>query len=407
MIADTLGNRMKVIPALMILAVVFALTAIPAFAIDVFEADPVEAYQGSEKPRVFKADPVEKFEAETPEVFIADPLKPEKKGPDGPRSVRKQWGLIEFISPENWESGTENGSLGFVPRDVPKGLLCILLISPASTLSGDFADWFDKSTRGKFSASLDITGSSAVKEIITTDNDKLLLCTLITQNKSGERMSLSFVGIKRQSRVQLISFIASSSDLMLKYLPDYQIFMQSLKIVSEGANVGKDNKPEPQINKKEPVSPIKGWQPVASGNAVEPLSNGLLLNMDSTAITNKFGEPLQDDRFVGGGIGYPQFGVIFNATGEQIWHFTMLKDIKLNCGIGIGSKRQDINAVFGAGKSVYGDTLINYDQYKLYFSFNGDVITQIKIDPAQGTFKPYKKISFNGLKSKKAPVPAR
>jgi hypothetical protein len=120
---------------------------------------------------------------------------------------------------------------------------------------------------------------------------------------------------------------------------------------------------------------------VASGNKVEPLSNGLALTMTANQVIAKFGKPDSDDRSYGGGIGYPSFGLIYNAAGTQIWHATVKSNgVKLASGITVGSTPEQVSSVFGNSSGV------TYQQYKLTFLYSGGVVYQIKIDPANGQF---------------------
>ncbi|HEX2923204.1 MAG TPA: hypothetical protein VHS28_04160, partial [Chloroflexota bacterium] len=108
---------------------------------------------------------------------------------------------------------------------------------------------------------------------------------------------------------------------------------------------------------------------------------------------NKCGEPESDNRFSGGGLTYPDFRAVFNANDTEIWHFTINKGVTLNSGLGVGSTRADINAVFGSGTSVYGKTRVQYDQYIVTFAFDGDRVNEIKIEPARGAFTKYRAIA--------------
>jgi hypothetical protein len=118
-----------------------------------------------------------------------------------------------------------------------------------------------------------------------------------------------------------------------------------------------------------------------AGNLVEPLSNGMLLTMTKGDILQRFGEPTErgwDART----FGYDDFGVSVGGSREEIWHFTIKRDICLNSGVTIGSSRAEVAKAFGRADRV------DYKQYRLEFSYADERVSQIKIDPVE-SFKPY------------------
>lgn len=118
----------------------------------------------------------------------------------------------------------------------------------------------------------------------------------------------------------------------------------------------------------------------AATNLVEPLSNGLQLSMTGPEIKNKFGAPAGS--FDARTLNYPGWTVQVGGRREEIWHLTLKKDVKLACGIGPGSSRADVQRAFGAADRATSG------QYKLAFSYDGDVVREIKIDPAGSGFVP-------------------
>lgn len=117
---------------------------------------------------------------------------------------------------------------------------------------------------------------------------------------------------------------------------------------------------------------------LAAANLVEPLSNGLALSMTKPEIVSRFGEPPNptwDSRT----FGYRDFSVQVGGQRLEIWRVT-LKGVKLNCGIGAGSSRADVVRAFGKPDG------ITYDQYQLTFSYTGDRVESIKIEPAKDSF---------------------
>lgn len=133
----------------------------------------------------------------------------------------------------------------------------------------------------------------------------------------------------------------------------------------------------------------------AGGNAIEPISNGLLLTMTRTDILNKFGgaEPSFDQC----NLRYPGFQVICGGAHQTIWHFIINgAGITLNSGIGVGSSTQDVAKVFGGP---YGGTV---GQYKVSFSYDGDKVYDIHVDPAGDEFQPYARGNAAGANASSA-----
>ncbi len=129
----------------------------------------------------------------------------------------------------------------------------------------------------------------------------------------------------------------------------------------------------------EPASPKPGK--TRSGNNVEPLSNGLLLNMERNEIRQKFGAPKAS--WVACQMDYGSFSADL-CYGPRIARlFITSPGVTLSSGIGVGSSKADVARVFS---NPYGLTT---GQYILDFSYNGDKVSKIKIDPANGDFKPY------------------
>ncbi|MDD5302838.1 MAG: hypothetical protein PHS14_06970 [Elusimicrobia bacterium] len=121
--------------------------------------------------------------------------------------------------------------------------------------------------------------------------------------------------------------------------------------------------------------------PAAGGgkNPVEPLSNGLALTMTGPEIKKKFGAPTEKT-FDARTFGYPGFSVNTGGRRQEIWHLTLKKGVKLSSGIGAGSSRSDVEKVFGSADEATAGP------YKLTFTYAGDAVSKIKIDPANGSF---------------------
>lgn len=122
-------------------------------------------------------------------------------------------------------------------------------------------------------------------------------------------------------------------------------------------------------------------QPAATGNRVEPLSNGLRLSWTAREMKKAFGpgEPSWDSRT----ITYPGFRVAVGGRDENIWHLHITQgDISLSSGIRPGSTKAEVQRVFGSAEAA------KHDQYELTFAYDGDKLIDIGIRPAAGAFAP-------------------
>lgn len=117
------------------------------------------------------------------------------------------------------------------------------------------------------------------------------------------------------------------------------------------------------------------------GNLVEPLSNGLMLSWTDGDIKNNMGEPAErnwDSR----AYGYPGIWIVTGGGRSEIWRVTLRADcVQMNSGVGPGSSRADVVRAFGKAYEV------TYDQYKLTFAYDGDRVSEVKIEPAEGSFR--------------------
>jgi hypothetical protein len=117
----------------------------------------------------------------------------------------------------------------------------------------------------------------------------------------------------------------------------------------------------------------------SAANLVEPLSNGLRLSMTREEIIAKFGrpsEPTWDPRV----FGYPQFVVEVGGVNQTIWRLVVKEGVSLSSGIRIGSSRQQVIRVFGAGDPVV------HQKIRLRFAYRQNQLTRIEIEPAVGEF---------------------
>jgi hypothetical protein len=131
----------------------------------------------------------------------------------------------------------------------------------------------------------------------------------------------------------------------------------------------------------QPAAPQSGK--VRNGNPVEPLSNGLLLTMERNEVRQKFGDAPRRGGFPSCDMAYDGFRVDTCYGAHISRAYISGRGVTLNSGIGVGSSKADVARTFG---NPYGLTV---GQYKLDFSYQGERVSSIKIEPADGDFKPY------------------
>lgn len=119
---------------------------------------------------------------------------------------------------------------------------------------------------------------------------------------------------------------------------------------------------------------------------VEPLSIPLRLTMGAEEILKKFGKPKSDNRFFGGGLTYPEFRVMFNAQGTEIWNVTLEKPTRLACGIGPGDPMDKVRERFPGGRMVYGSYEAESGPYALSFTSADGRVSTLTIRPSGERF---------------------
>jgi hypothetical protein len=349
----------------------------------------------------YQAQSIEPDKAQTTPVVTADPVQPVT----GQSIAMQQAGFIRFQAPEGWMRAEQEQSILFLAPEVPKGQLCLLAFLPEEAVKENGRDWFLAATRGGLGEGVKLVTAGSIQEQRTGSGALQLSATQITVNKDGARMYTYYVGILHHARGRLAAYVASSPELFLQHLPEFSTVQQSLTtsetqlggnpppstppLTPEKPEPAKPEPAKPEPIKPEPAKPAPAAPAklaVPGGNAVEPLTNGLLLHMTADAVVKKFGQPGSDDRAMGGGIGYAGFGMLYNARQTEIWHLTLKAGPRFNSGIGVGSTRAEVEAVFGAKNPVI------YDQYDITFRYDGDRVNEIKIDPAKDKFTPYRPI---------------
>ena len=143
---------------------------------------------------------------------------------------------------------------------------------------------------------------------------------------------------------------------------------------------------EKQESQSSPRQHPPGRVSAGDTNRVEPLSSPLKLTMTANDVLTQFGTPQSDYRFYGGGVTYPDFRILFSATGKEIESLVIRNRIRLACGLGVGDSMDTVRQCFPHGKTVYEAFQVETGQYALTFAAYDGRISEIKIRPSQGKF---------------------
>ena len=117
------------------------------------------------------------------------------------------------------------------------------------------------------------------------------------------------------------------------------------------------------------------------GNLVEPLTNGLTLNMTDAQIKQRFGSPTEQS-WVADSYGYPGINIQVGGQDKEIWDVVLKTNcVMLHSGIGPGSTRAQVLQTFGRAD------VVTYQAYKLTFTYGGNTVYSVRIEPAEGSFR--------------------
>ena len=118
---------------------------------------------------------------------------------------------------------------------------------------------------------------------------------------------------------------------------------------------------------------------VKAGNLVEPLSNGLTFTMPRSAVQERFGKP---QKIVGTQLRYADFGVEYLKGKDQMIFVALQGGVRLNCGLGAGATRPQVEKTFGKLDS---RSNVVYKKFLLHFSPGpGGIIEAVTVSPAPG-----------------------
>jgi hypothetical protein len=318
--------------------------------------------------------------------------------------------------PQGWRRTENRGITYFMPTPADQNRYASLAVAPEEALhDSELVGWFKGRINGDITADVQVIAAGE-PQVQRLPWGAYVICATRVSEKSGVRAYTYYVGAQQQDRRRFAVYFANTPERFVQHLPELHLYVVALSgsagalesAAGPAVHVEEQTKPQAQADpRREPAQPAPAEnqpaQPQASaapgpaGNVVEPLSNGLRLTMTADEVIRKFGPPRSDDRLWGGGIGFDGFGLTFNASGTQIWHFTISRDVKLNSGIGIGSSRPEVEHVFGSSSpAVHG-------QYELTFRFDDrDRVSEIKVRPASAAFAPY-----DAAKSAADPSPAQ
>lgn len=121
-------------------------------------------------------------------------------------------------------------------------------------------------------------------------------------------------------------------------------------------------------------------------NPVEPLSLPLRLSMTAAEVLAQFGKPDSDNRSFGGGLAYPDFRVLFDATGREIWTVVLRDRVRLACGVGVGDSLERVREAFPSGQRVRDAYQVEIGQYAVTFDAPAGQVSQITLRPSGRRF---------------------
>ncbi|OPZ82655.1 MAG: hypothetical protein BWY76_02649 [bacterium ADurb.Bin429] len=401
---------MRILLSFLVVPCILACFVNPVSAIEVYQADTIQPEKPAATPAVTPADTiaprqgktVDPYHAPTVEVYHGGGTTPlyqvartlEPGGGLSPAPPYQRMGILQYQPLAEWEPMKEGTALIFTPPDMTLENLCIIMMmSPESVTDATYA-WFEKAIARHLDTGVKMVAKGPVLQQQSTAGDPQLFTTMIVEKPDGKRIHMAYTGMRQGETGQVVAYAATRPEEFITNLPNMVQFTRNLKLDGGAVPVSDPAKPAPDAKP-------------SLTSAVEPLSNRLELSMTADQVIAKFGKPAMDDRFWGGGMGYDDFAVMFNAAGTQITHFTIKKNIRLAGGISAGSPKTDVLTAYPrGGQWVYDQYKVTFDQYALTFLFNGDAVSAIKIDPAKGTFIPPGTVRPDPSPAKPDPKPA-
>lgn len=124
-------------------------------------------------------------------------------------------------------------------------------------------------------------------------------------------------------------------------------------------------------------APARGQRATAfvNGDAIEPISNGLILSMTRDEVRSRFGVPPRRAGFPSCDMAFEDFRVDTCYGGKHVSRMYLTSPrVRLNSGIGVGSSRAEVARAFGNPDGGAGGP------YKIAFQYSGDRVSTVKID---------------------------
>jgi hypothetical protein len=109
--------------------------------------------------------------------------------------------------------------------------------------------------------------------------------------------------------------------------------------------------------------------------------------MGAEEVLQKFGKPRSDSRFFGGGLTYPEFRVMFNTQGTEIWSVTLMAPVRLACGLGPGDSMDNVREHFPGGRTLYETYEVESGQYALNFTVADGRVSTVTLRPSGRRFE--------------------
>lgn len=103
--------------------------------------------------------------------------------------------------------------------------------------------------------------------------------------------------------------------------------------------------------------------------------------MTDAQIKQRFGPP-SEQSWDADSYGYPGINIQVGGQDKEIWDVALKTNcVMLHSGIGPGSSRAQVQQTFGSAD------VVEYQAYKLTFTYSGNTVYSVRIEPTQGSFR--------------------
>ena len=152
-----------------------------------------------------------------------------------------------------------------------------------------------------------------------------------------------------------------------------------LALLLAGSRAAESRPAKPTEAKSAPAIPVEP----ARTNLVEPLSNGLRLSMKKEEVLKRF-QGLTEG--FGGLVEGREWTFWYTPGSGDIERFTLKREVRLACGIGVGDPLARVRGMFPGGATSGGNYQVVSGQYDLLFEAYQEQVTRIRISPVGRRF---------------------